>query len=169
MFDDEAIRLIREKWPNPTMLAEEIYSILMAQRPTLTNSPIIITNEGDQTPLIIRNLGDAPLAIQITSKDPTSPTGHKTVGIDNDGNTTPAPTTETPTTGGSAVPGQVVSGSGTSYSVKLFENGTSVAFSQQVPVTVANIADGNLAAGDWIMVTLLSTGAYEGLATVWYS
>jgi hypothetical protein len=168
MFDDQAMRLLREKWPNADLLAEELFAILTAERPTLTNGPIVINNESDQTPLIIRNLGDAPFAIEIITSDPTKEDGFKNAKIDNDGNPVVDEEDEEEAEGGGSVPGQVVSGSGTSYSVQIYENGSGSASTQTVTVRVPNLADGeDLSEGDWLLVSLLANGTYEALATVW--
>lgn len=42
LFTEESLRLLREKWPDPNELAEEIYAILNSERPTTLPSPTTI-------------------------------------------------------------------------------------------------------------------------------
>lgn len=165
MFDDQLIRLLREKWPNATLLAEELFAILSANRPTLTNNPLVIDNpEPNQPAIIIRQSGDSPFAFQIQSPDPTQPTGVATQNINNQGQ--PVDEDGNPeSSGGGTFPGQVVSGSGTTYLVKIYENGTGVSASQTVSARIGNLPDPNvvLAADTWVIVMQLSNGRYEAM------
>lgn len=80
MFQEEAIRLLREKWENPTMLAEELYAMFQAQSPAgaTINAPVKIVNPGGQEPtLTVQSAGQLP-QIQIQG-----PTGGGNITFDN--------------------------------------------------------------------------------------
>lgn len=57
MFHEYAIRLIRERWPTPTELAEELFAIFRSNIPLTHNGPITLTQDTDAPPLTI-NLRD---------------------------------------------------------------------------------------------------------------
>ncbi len=59
-FADQAVRLLREKWANPVMLAEEVFAILQQKIPQNSNGPININllYGSDQTAVTIRQNGD---------------------------------------------------------------------------------------------------------------
>jgi hypothetical protein len=44
VFADQLLRLLREDWPNATMLAQEIYAIFASSSPFTITSPTNITN-----------------------------------------------------------------------------------------------------------------------------
>jgi hypothetical protein len=58
-FADEAMRLLREKWANPTMLAEEVFAILQGKIPLKTTA-VNINMNGTSPGITIRNFGDVP-------------------------------------------------------------------------------------------------------------
>lgn len=66
-FRDQASRLLREKWANPSMLAEELYAMFTGDEPINIDSPVTITAGPNSTvpPLTVRNYGDDPAMIQL--------------------------------------------------------------------------------------------------------
>lgn len=168
LFGNQILRLLREKWPNATMLAEELFAILQGNIPLTQDAPITITTEGeDEAPLILRPGGD--VAIEINRPDGT------TVQIHKDGRVTPTPEDEeeeeeepeTPIVGANVFPGEVVSGSGNTYLVDLYENGPSSPSTKTVTVTQLQIhEDSDVPAGTWVMVAL-NGSQYSMQVPVW--
>jgi len=62
-FADEAMRLLREKWPNPTMLSEEMFAILQRGIPMPRSAPININvSYGSLWPaMTLSSQGSGPL------------------------------------------------------------------------------------------------------------
>lgn len=66
LFREQASRLLREKWANPSLLAEELYAMFTSDEPVTIDSPLTVTApEGSQSPpLTLRNFGDDPAMMQ---------------------------------------------------------------------------------------------------------
>lgn len=58
---DQAIRLLREKWNSPQLLAEELFAIFASDVPFTIDGPVTINNPGPLPAITINNggLGDA--------------------------------------------------------------------------------------------------------------
>ena len=160
LFGAEVVRLLRESWPNATLLAEELYAILQGDIPITQQAPTDLTNPGDQSPLTITTnpQGDG---IQFV-KDGVPSGGffvrNKKLFIQLHGK---LPTRDNPNPGGlltlsgGGVPGQVQTPvSGQVYNVDLYENGTSAPSTQTVQVTQLQIASGEtIPQGTWALVS----------------
>ncbi len=168
MFDEQAIRLLREKWPNANILAEELFAILTSSIPLTHNGPLEITNNTDGPAITIRNYGGSEIAFRvIRADDPASPQGtpgenRVVTDIGNDGSRDPVPEDEEQ--GSSAFPGKVVSGSAATYQVDIYENGTAAAKTATVAARIGNLETGvNVPANSWVVVMRLATGAYDAM------
>lgn len=176
---DQASRLIRTKWAgNTDLLAEEIYAIFTGDVPIVFDSPVTIVNNTNDPPLTIRDFGDSDQSIRITKQRQPPPDLPEIPPLDFDGvggititNIYPDGGTETwggdagnpPDTrpgtgdqdqsgGGGGFPGKVVSGTGSTYLVDVYEAGLSAAPTQRT-VTQLSIASGETIPADtWAIV-----------------
>lgn len=69
---DQASRLIREKWANPNLLAEELYAMFTSDDPVNIDSPVTITSPttSNDAPLTLRNFGNTDNIIDIVQSNP---------------------------------------------------------------------------------------------------
>jgi hypothetical protein len=175
---DEINRLTRKKWKDAQELAEELVSIFKETMPITTNAPFTVKQRGGKNGAptepafsVQSESGDA--ALKITNQDGSSGTLRAT---QKDGLTFtpnqkgtpafPAATAQT-SSGGGGIPGKVLSGSGSTYSVALYENGPASASTKTVTVTQLQIATGEtIPAGTWAIVAKTKT-VYSMQAAVW--
>lgn len=182
---DQAVRLLRTHWRNPTALAQELYAMFTAQDAATQDAPLTIANpDGSTAPYLqlpnytpgnsliqINGRGGAPLGNLVLEGDSLvfqpAQTGALPTG------TVPfAPGTTRPLPigggGGGGVPGQVVSQvSGSVYQVRIYPAGLNGA-SQLVNVTQLSIASGAvIPAGTWTTVINTTDGSYEMQVPVW--
>jgi len=163
MFGNEAVRLLREQWPNPTMLAQELYAMFEDDVPLEHNAPITLTNPGTEAPLII-NVAPGQPAVQFQVDG--VPDGSITIG--GDGPTfggrqrTTNNTTVIAGGGGNAFIGVVQSGSGNSYVVVLDTGLTVNCIQQQID------SNDTIPAGTSVLVIKqIVGGAYVMQTPVW--
>lgn len=125
MFDDQVARLLRRRWPNATMLAEELYSLFLSSK-LRHDGTFEIFNETNQPGLIVHNNPgfptDNPRDEPPISQEPEPPLGEDPNPPD-DGATDPP---GTPSVTGiylerTDFTGVVVSGSGSTYQVALLD------------------------------------------------
>lgn len=166
MFGEQAIRIRREAWqiygrdgkPDIVKLqqfAEEISAILENTAELTHYGPLNIygpqNSNATKGPLSLFPIGDQP-AISIIKQDGTrSDIGQDgTVSeIDEDGNGTPR--------SGGGLAGKVVSGSGTSYVVDLYESSLTTA-SQRVSASAPYLnSTETIPAGDWVSLTRIGS------------
>ncbi len=82
MLGEEALRLLRENWPNPTMLAQELYVMLSSPDiPITTSAPITYTAPSAQATEAAITLAVAPDQPAISIPSPVGP-GGITIGPD---------------------------------------------------------------------------------------
>lgn len=62
-FADEAMRLLRETWANPTMLAEEVFAILQQKIPQRANTLNVVVSDGTSPAITLRQNGDGPFIL----------------------------------------------------------------------------------------------------------
>jgi hypothetical protein len=140
LFAKQSIRLLRERWNDATELAEEIYAILNNDEPLQIDGPVTINNNTSGPGITINNGGPGNTGgIQINRQPdpginfpdlpPVPPTTAPVVTIIyNGGNVTsgPDPNGQQPVGGGGGggcFPGKILSGSGDTYSVAVYESG----------------------------------------------
>jgi len=172
----EAIRLLASKWPNAELLAQELYSIFAADADAQATGPQTLNNYGNAPALTINQFGNSGTAIQINRKpNPLTfgdihldiPPGllelnegfSTVVNFNNDGTITytsgPADQPLPPFARGGSVAllGRVVSGSGTNYTVELYEAGADKPATRTRAVRALGIAeDATLPPGTWLPV-----------------
>jgi len=167
LLKDEAIRLLREKWPNASMLAEELFAILNSDLPTGIDGPLTIDNQSpDQPALIIRQFGDSP--IDIVVQRPGQPGGLPSEEDQETVSPAEPTTTTTISGGGGAAPGQGVSGTGAVYQVALYEQGLAQDSTRTVTVTQLQIDAGDtIPAGTWVIVFGAGDGTFFMQCPVW--
>lgn len=173
---DEALRLLREKWQNPTLLAEELYTILNSDLPLNIDGPVTINNPPGSTEpgLTINQEGGGDIAFQINKNNgdgtqsivQLSYTGDTLVfdgpitdpeDPDADEDNTEEQTPES--SGGGSIPCRVVShiGSGASYQIALYEQGVDLGITQTVTATQLQIAaDAEIPEGTWTFANKIS-------------
>lgn len=167
---DQIIRLMREKWPNAQMLAEEIFSILNTWRTDGFDFPLIVNADGEQPAITVRNRGDEgdiALSIERAGED----VGGISIELDGDGE--PVATLDGNVSGESgssqtsetaerhAFTGTVQSGSGSSYQV-LLDDGTTQAVTQ-LQIDAAE----TIPAGTRAVVVKNSSGVYQMQVPIW--
>ncbi len=163
MFSGEALRLLRELWPDATELAEELYAIFSSVTLPLEHSgPVTLNNPngaGAGVTLPGYSSGDQILSIpRADGGTITLSLGDNGLVLDGGTLTTPASTTQQQTED-KVFLGSVVSGSGSTYKVNL---GNKV-----VTVTQAQInADETIPAGTKALV-LKSGNSYAMQVPVW--
>jgi hypothetical protein len=57
MFGSQALRLLRESWPNPQLLAEELYAMFQDSVPLESSAPLTLTQTGSVPALTIQSSG----------------------------------------------------------------------------------------------------------------
>lgn len=118
MFEQQAIRLLREQWPNPTMLAEELFAILSNEKlPLYHEGPVTLAKGDDAQPgLSLPGFNEGDTAISISGD-----TYNITIGGDglNMGGLPITNAGGSPSQGANGFYGTVVSGTGNRYRVRL--------------------------------------------------
>lgn len=61
MFGQQAIRLIREKWRDINVFAEELYAVFQDKIPVESKAPITIRSNTTDAPLRLNQFGDGPM------------------------------------------------------------------------------------------------------------
>lgn len=176
IFGDETIRLLRERWPNATMLAEELFAIFVSTNPI--NIPAGSTIQPAPTPTTpLLNVPGYTEGSPIFSFTGAGGEPIGTISID-DGEITytsaggggggaPKKTQTPPAT--SCMPGQIVSGTGAAYQVNTYPKGLSGP-AVQVAVTQLQIDPSQtIPAGTWTLVSQTSDGSYWMQVPVWSS
>jgi hypothetical protein len=153
MFGIQADRLLREKWPDATQLAQELFVMLGSPDiPTSTNAPMTLNQPPGSTeaPLVINVNGNGPA---ITINGPTTTTNITEGGIE----TPPVPDTGGGGGGGgaNAVPGTILSGSGDSY---VFES---------TDGTVLNVTQGQIDSSQTIPAGTFALAAIDSNGDAW--
>jgi hypothetical protein len=126
IFGNESLRLLREKWPDANMLAEELYAIFRAldSQPSTQNTPAAITsNQQGVAPLTLTPYPNDTLLLQFGPQ-----------GIDGSMqliNGFPTPVNgQGQQQGGGGDAGTIVGGSGNTYQVQLKSSGKTVTATQ---------------------------------------
>lgn len=174
---DQASRLIRTKWGHPSvdLAMEELFAIFTGDEPIVFDSPVTITNNSNAPPLTIRDFGSSDSTISITKAplprpllDELPPLDFGDIGgitftdLYPDGTAetwsgdrgdppTPTPGTGTnPNTGGGGgFPGVVVSGTGASYTVAVYEDGLSSPPTNRAVTQLSIAVSETIPAGTW--------------------
>lgn len=166
MFEEQSIRLLREKWRAIQPLAEEIFSIFQTEG-LITHDGSLGITPTDDTPGVVVNLpntptdlgpgitvtrGDttiniAPEGITITSGDTTTTLGGggtnltQIVGLD-------SPPSQAPF----VLAGRVVSGTGSNYRVNVYARSTFVSMGQVNATQLQIDPDEQIPSGTWCQV-----------------
>jgi len=160
MFGTEVIRLLREKWPNSTLLAEELFAILSPNIPLTHNAPLTINNPTAGPGLIINNAGGGDTTIRFDNNG--TPVGSVTIsgdGITFGGDSSKTEKQKQPDR--TAFVGTVTGGTGASYTVTLDTGAT-------VGVTVPGILGSEqIPAGANAVVIKLDNGTYKMPFPLW--
>jgi hypothetical protein len=170
IFGDQSERLLRETWASPSELAEELYAMFGVNTPLQIQGPVEITNTTPGPALTVKQLGafdaggfppglkpDDPAAIslQFPGLSPTPADVSPPVTQQNITQNTLKPG------GGGGVPGQIVSGSGDTYDVDLYEKGVAAGVTKTVSVTQLQIDPAEtINAGTWTLVTQAGDGYF---------
>lgn len=132
---DAVVRLMREKWKDANELAEEITAIFNSEEPMTFDGPITINNNTDGPAITINNgsTGDT-ISINNHPIPPPQFPGYPPVNIPDIGGTITNVTINNQgqssnqtvvSGGGGGFPGQIISGSGNTYSVAVYESSLS--------------------------------------------
>jgi hypothetical protein len=163
MFGTQALRLLREKWPNATMLAEELYAIFDDTNPTSSGPIKIAQPAGTPPPGITPEVFDVPPWAPLTfgsGPDATSfqiaPDGGLTISSPSVDFTTPDGKPLKPMAQASTFPGQVQSGGPGQgpYTVDVYQKGLGQP-PTSMPVTQLQIAENDtVPVGTWVLVAV---------------
>lgn len=187
----EIIRLLRETWPNATMLAEELYAIFNTDKPIELTSPLQITNPRPGVPsLTIADGGFSDSVLINKSGLPgfsfpplpglppypaANPAGGFSVTITigpggvaasqgpTGGAQSPVPR---PQSGGGGFPGKVVSGTGDTYEVDVYADGLASPPVRRTVTQLQIAPDETIPAGTWALVAQ-SGGGFVMQVPVW--
>jgi hypothetical protein len=187
---DQASRLIRERWGDVNEFAEEMYAIWTADKGVTFDGPVTINNSTGGSSVIINqgSIGDTTITINNNPGPRPSPIPGNTTNITNsyvtniygDGTIEqfptppPAPAIPTPGSGtnpgggGGGFPGKVLSGSGTSYQVAVYEAGLSSAPITRTVTQLSILATESIPANTWTLVGKVGT-SYFMQVPVWLS
>jgi hypothetical protein len=132
----EAVRLLREQWANPTMLAQELFSILTADLPDTLNAPVSINNGNNPPTTPLFQLDNAQAGQQVFSFGKDGSLGNFTFDPNNGlvfnggGGAPPQPIgggpAPPPSKGVGAMPGTITGGGPATYDVQLLTSGQTV-------------------------------------------
>lgn len=165
MFSTQALRLLRERWRDPTDLAEELYAILSSVNLPLSHGgPITIdAGAGGQPAITLRGFDDNGVAIRIERSNGVfldiGPSYLDLGGGEVRNGTTPGGQQQQDP-GGNVFTGEVISGSGANYTVQLRSG-------EQVPATQLQIASGEVIPAGTAVILVREDGAYYMQAPVW--
>ncbi len=174
MYNNQRVRLLRESpWPNAQALAEELYAMFASTDPVEIPEGIHLQiGDTDRFPIEIDGYGDDEFPLLRINRTGGSfdvlidASGDLiTRGVEEDGDAPADETAEVSAT--STFPGKVVSGSGATYSVDIYQNGLSQT-ATRVTVTQLQIdASETIPADTWATVTRQSDGSYFMQVPVW--
>ena len=180
LYKEAARRILRTKWRSVQAFAQEVYAILSEDVQLRTDQPIVITQKPGQPAITIIQTPDATVPpVVFTRQNPGDGTWEVATP---DGTTGTVPPQATPPFtgfpidlptfpdgsgggggggGGRVMLGQVTSGSGSSYVVTVYPNGTAAA-GESVAATVPQIAaDERVPAGAFVYVIRNPDGTHE--------
>ena len=164
IFRDSRHRLLRTKWTTADLLAEELYA-LFGQDNLEIDGPVTIENDTlDPAITIIAHDFEDDASIAFKRPGSTDETLGKPKGTDADGD----PVDESPTIGaGGGIPAKIISGSGSTYTIDLYQNGTGEAASDRVTATQLQIlSTETIPADTWTLATKIA-GSYYFQVAVW--
>lgn len=176
-LEKQAQRLQRESWSDINELAQEIYAIFHSDGQIEFDSPIVINNTTGAAPITINHGGTGDETIVINREVPANPpvpgfpdpddigSGDQYVTIVYADGTIekfddPPPEPEKPqrgegeedSGGGGGFPGEVVSGSGDTYQVDVYEGGLDAAPVTRTVTQLEIHPDEQIPAGTWALV-----------------
>lgn len=162
IFGTETVRLLREKWPNASVLAEELFAIFTGTTPI--NIPPGSTLQPSDNPLTprltvpnytagqpIMNIpGHGALSVQAGSLTFTTPSGQQSSGQQQ----------KQQQQQGSTFPGKIVSGSGSSYTVAAYLTGLTNAPTNVTATQLQIDPAATIPTDSWVLLGRSSNGAY---------
>jgi hypothetical protein len=185
IFKNQIPRLRRQKWANVQMFADEMIALLSSDAPIEIDSPIVINNDTNQSPITINNHSnsDDDITINRYPEPPIDlpeippfdfPDGVGDVIIihinddgievedapaDDPSNPTPRPSS-TPS-GGGGLPGVVVSGTGDSYEVDVYEDGLDLPATRRTVRQLQIDSSETIPEGTWAVVNKMTLPSGE--------
>lgn len=183
MFEEESIRLLREKWRSTQQLAEEIFAIFQTRGLLEHDGSLRVTPTNDEPPLQVvlpSTPGETGAGITITRGDTVINISPEGITITNGDTTTTLGSGGTdlgqvvgledpPSSAPFVVIGRVVSGTGATYQVELFSDQTASQSFGTVQVTQLQIdADEQIPANTWALVVGFPVTA-NGVTTATYA
>lgn len=146
---DQAFRLQRQENWTAQELSEELFLMFRSKDPFIIDSPVRLINDSGDPALSIENNGTGD---QIGGAIAITQAGIGDVSFENAFPSVSPPPGTSAVTGGGGIPGRILSGSGSTYQVRLYPD--SVAPGATVAVTQLQIAVGeSVPAGTWVIVT----------------
>ena len=162
----DAIRLLRTYWRNPNMLAQELFAMFTETQAQGTLGPVTINSPAGSQPYMTLGgyqVGDTLFRIRNTDGTVTN------LGLGDDGTLGPVAGTTVPkvAVASSVFAGKIVSGTGSTYQVDVFENGISrPAIRRTVKQLQINSA-ATIPAGTQALVVKGADGKYFMQVPVW--
>ncbi|NJL70152.1 MAG: hypothetical protein HC888_00460 [Candidatus Competibacteraceae bacterium] len=184
MFDQQAVRLLREKWANTNLLAEELYAIFRSTKPVEHTGNITVNQPpGEETPPLRVNLdpGSTGRGIVVNQGDSSVEITGGGIIINGDNLTTIIQEAAAGAGGGVVIPqppdelgeadylpfeavGRIVSGKGSTYLVEVWLDDPTGPSSGTVEATQLQIAsDQVIPEGTWCKVTVYPYSVEVGL------
>ena len=177
IFGDQALRLLRDDWPDAQTLAEELYAIFTSTTPTTLQGPVTINNSSNQPDLTTNNYGSGPGGITINKQPfpgPPLPPGGSPIEFGNitftsyfsDGSSSgtnggSSGASQPPQQSASAFPAMILSGGpGATYQVSVYKNGPTGAATAATATQLQIDSGETIPVGTWTIVTLVNNKYY---------
>lgn len=170
ILKDQAIRLRREQPWTADLLAEELFAILNSDRPILIDSPVEINSDDFELPALTvnnRSPNDDTPGVRINREGDKIDIDGDTINLGDLGDIIPTENIETEVTGGGGIPGQVVSGTGGTYQVRLYEEGIAAGSTRTVSVTVPGILDTETIPADTWLAVMEINNTFVSVVPLW--
>jgi hypothetical protein len=169
IFGDQAIRMLRSKWPNASMLAEELFTIFSGTNPiNIPAGSTLQPSANPATPLLTApGYTQGQTIIDFPHVGTISVQGDQLIFTNPDGQTSGGGASVGGTAAPTCFPGLVVSGSGSDYLVNIYPNGIGNA-AVEVTVTQLQIDPSQtIPPGTAALVTKTTDGSYYMQVPVW--
>lgn len=173
----QAARLMREKWPNAQLLAEELIAMFNSEEPIELDGPVIINNNSTEPAITINQGGASNISIQIKNSPVPFPkydippidfadiVNVYTTNIYNNGSVE-SPQKKDDEESGKAYAAVVTGGSGDTYEVSVYKNGLTLAPVTATAKQLQIHPTETIPAGTWTIV-VQSDGGYYMQVPVW--
>jgi hypothetical protein len=170
MFGRLRERLLKKSW-TADQLAQELYAMFDPEAPLFHEGPIELRRRDDQPFFTLSNFAPGDILFNVNGAGGRHYgdviLGDDGLGLLPEGETQLVGIGTTVQGGSGGIPGAIVSGSGDTYQVTLYENGITEDATKTVEVKQLQITGDDLDAGTEVVVYLGSDGVYFMQHPVW--